>query len=80
MLPMIDFAKLQKMFDVNVMGLIHLIQMVSKLMVRQSSGSIINMASLVGLKGAKGQLAYSATKELLSLQLYLLRKNWQAII
>ncbi|RGD54883.1 SDR family NAD(P)-dependent oxidoreductase [Bacteroides sp. AM07-18] len=62
MLPMIDFAKLQKMFDVNVMGLIHLIQMVSKLMVRQSSGSIINMASLVGLKGAKGQLAYSATK------------------
>lgn len=50
------------MFDVNVMGLIHLIQMVSKLMVRQSSGSIINMASLVGLKGAKGQLAYSATK------------------
>lgn len=62
MLPMIDFSKFQRMFEVNVMGTIHLIQLVSKLMVRQSSGSIINMASIVGLKGAKGQLAYSATK------------------
>ena len=31
-------------------------------MKRQKSGSIINMASIVGLKGAKGQLSYSATK------------------
>ena len=42
--------------------MINLIQMVSKLMIRQRSGSIINMASIVGVKGAKGQLAYSATK------------------
>ena len=31
-------------------------------MTRQQSGSIINMASMVGVKGAKGQLSYSATK------------------
>jgi 3-oxoacyl-[acyl-carrier protein] reductase len=31
-------------------------------MMRQKKGSIINMASMVGEKGAKGQLSYSATK------------------
>ena len=61
-LLLIDFDKLRKMFEVNVIAMIHLIQMVSKVMKRQKSGSIINMASIVGLKGAKGQLSYSATK------------------
>lgn len=61
-LLLIDFNKLRRMFDVNVIAMIHLIQMVSKVMKRQRSGSIINMASIVGLKGAKGQLSYSATK------------------
>ena len=59
---LIDFGKLRKMFEVNVIAMIHLIQMVSKLMMRLQSGSIINMASIVGLKGAAGQLSYSATK------------------
>lgn len=61
-LALIDFEKLRKMFEVNVIAMIHLIQMVSKIMKRQQSGSIINMASIVGVKGASGQLAYSATK------------------
>lgn len=61
-LGMIDFEKLRQMFEVNVIAMIHLIQLVSRLMTRQKSGSIINMASIVGVKGAKGQLAYSATK------------------
>jgi 3-oxoacyl-[acyl-carrier protein] reductase len=61
-LSLIDMAKLRKMFDVNVLAIINLIQLVSKVMIRQKSGSIINMASIVGVKGAKGQLAYSATK------------------
>ena len=59
---MIDFEKLRQMFEVNVIAMINLIQLVSRLMTRQKSGSIINMASIVGVKGAKGQLAYSATK------------------
>ena len=61
-LLLIDFNKLRKMFEVNVIAMIHLIQIVSKVMKRQQSGSIINMASIVGLKGAAGQLSYSATK------------------
>ena len=61
-MSMIDFDKLRTMFEVNVIALINLMQLVSRVMARQQSGSIINMASMVGVKGAKGQLSYSATK------------------
>ena len=62
MMPMIDYDKFRKMLEVNVVGLINLMSLVSRIMQRQKNGSIINMSSMVGLKGAKGQLAYSATK------------------
>ena len=62
MMPMIDYEKFRKMLDVNVVALIHLMSLVSRIMTRQQSGSIINMASMVGEKGAKGQLSYAATK------------------
>jgi 3-oxoacyl-[acyl-carrier protein] reductase len=62
LLGMIDFNSLRKMFEVNVIAMINLIQITSRIMIRQNGGSIINMASIVGLKGAKGQLSYSATK------------------
>ena len=62
LIPMIDYEKFRKMLDVNVVALVHLVSLVSRIMTRQQSGSIINMASMVGEKGSKGQLAYSATK------------------
>lgn len=62
MMPMIDYDRFRKMLDVNVVALVHLMSLVSRIMTRQDSGSIINMASMVGLKGAQGQLSYSATK------------------
>lgn len=62
MMPMIDFCKFRMMLEVNVVALINLMSLVSRIMQRQKSGSIINMASMVGVKGAKGQLSYSATK------------------
>ncbi|MFH1120048.1 MAG: SDR family oxidoreductase [Bacteroidota bacterium] len=61
-LSMINFDSLRNMFEVNVIAMIHLIQLVSRVMSRQNSGSVINISSIVGVEGAKGQLAYSATK------------------
>ena len=61
-MSMIDFDKFRMMLEVNVVALINLMQLISRLMARQHNGSIINMASMVGVKGAKGQLAYSASK------------------
>lgn len=62
MMPMIDYDRFRKMIEVNVVSLVYLMSLVSRIMQRQQSGSIINMASMVGVKGAKGQLSYSATK------------------
>jgi len=62
LLPMIDFNQLRTMFDINVIAMIQLVQLASRVMSRQKSGSIINMSSIVGVQGVKGQLGYSATK------------------
>ena len=62
MMPMINYEFFHKMIEVNVVALINLMSLVSRIMQRQQSGSIINMASMVGVKGSKGQLSYSATK------------------
>ena len=55
LMHMIDFDRFRKMFEVNVIALTYMTQLVSRIMMRQQGGSIINMA-------AKGQLSYSATK------------------
>jgi 3-oxoacyl-[acyl-carrier protein] reductase len=62
LLPMINFNDLRTMFEVNVIAMIKLVQLASRVMTRQKSGSIINMSSIVGVQGVKGQAAYSATK------------------
>lgn len=63
LIGMISNANMESMFKVNVYGTINMLQMVSRVMGRQKSGgSIINISSLVGLRGNKGQLVYSATK------------------
>lgn len=62
MMSMIDYDKFRKMLEVNVVSLIHFMQMVGRVMARQQSGSIINMASMVAVKGAAGQLSYAASK------------------
>jgi len=61
-LGMINFDKFREMLEVNLVAPIFLMQMATKLMLRQSSGSIINITSKVGVEGVKGQLSYSATK------------------
>lgn len=60
---MVSLDRMRKMFDVNVFGLFELTQyVVSKMMVKQLSGSVVNIASAVAVNGCKGQVAYSASK------------------
>ena len=59
---MINHDLMQRVFDINVFAVINMIQLASKLMKRQQSGSIINISSIVGLEGAAGQMVYSASK------------------
>lgn len=63
LIGMINREHMEKMFNVNVYGMINMIQIVSRIMSRNANGgSIINISSMVGLKGNAGQLVYSATK------------------
>ena len=59
---MISYANMEKTFAVNVFGLIELSQYASRVMSRQKSGSIVNLASVVGVSGNPGQSVYSASK------------------
>jgi NAD(P)-dependent dehydrogenase (short-subunit alcohol dehydrogenase family) len=49
-------------FDVDLRGVVHGIQAVYPIMIRQRSGHIVNTASMAGLVTTGGQASYSATK------------------
>lgn len=48
--------------DVNLCGTFNMIKNASRIMMKQRSGSIINMASVIGEVGNIGQINYSASK------------------
>lgn len=62
LLGMTSKKSAQELFDVNVFAPLELMQMASKLMLHQKSGSIINLSSIVGERGNAGQAAYAASK------------------
>ena len=48
--------------DVNLRGVVHGVNAVYPVMIRQGSGRIVNTASMAGLMTGAGQISYSATK------------------
>ena len=59
---MITRDETELMFRINVIAVLELIQLVSRLMARNGGGSIVNIASVTAVLGSPGQVAYSATK------------------
>lgn len=59
---MIMREETERMFLVNVIAVLELIQLCSRLMARNGGGSIVNIASVTAVLGSSGQVAYSATK------------------
>ena len=51
-----------KVIDVNLKSVFNMTKAVIRPMMKQRSGSIINMSSIVGLKGNAGQSNYAASK------------------
>lgn len=62
LLGMITQQSIQDQFETNVFSIIQMTQTVSRIMKNQHSGSIINLASIIGTRGHEGQTVYSATK------------------
>jgi 3-oxoacyl-[acyl-carrier protein] reductase len=59
---LISNEDIRMMIDTNLVSVINMTQVVSRVMGRQKSGSVVNLTSIMGLRGRPGQLVYSATK------------------
>jgi 3-oxoacyl-[acyl-carrier protein] reductase len=59
---MTPVATVRQIFEVNLFAQMELTQLMCRRMVRQKSGSIVNMASIAGLDLAAGNIAYGASK------------------
>lgn len=57
-----DEEEFDSVIDTNLKGTFNTIKCVSRYMIRQKKGKIINMASVVGITGNAGQSNYAASK------------------
>lgn len=63
LITMLDRATLKKIYEVNVFAVFEMMSYASRIMSKQKSGSIINIASICGDEGGmRGQTAYSSSK------------------
>lgn len=59
---MTSVDEIRRIFEVNLFSIMEFTQLVSRLMVRQKCGSIVNMASISGLDLCSGNCAYGTSK------------------
>lgn len=62
LLTMTSLSKLKEVFEINVFAQVLIMQLVSRQMIRQKSGCIINMCSVGGIETNPGYLAYGSSK------------------
>lgn len=62
LLGMVKSTQIQEMLDVNVTSVIQHMQFASRLMLKRQQGAIVNVSSIIGIHGAEGSAAYSASK------------------
>lgn len=62
LLTMTTMKELRKVFEINFFSQVLITQMVSRIMIRQKSGIVVNIASVAGLDGDEGYTAYGASK------------------
>lgn len=58
----VDLDQWRQCVEINLFGTVNCLRVASRIMCAQGRGSIVNMSSLMGLKGYPMRSAYSATK------------------
>ena len=61
-MQMTSMDTLRDVMEVNFIGQMSLIQKISKVMMRQKKGSIVNIGSVGGIEAREGYLAYGSSK------------------
>jgi 3-oxoacyl-[acyl-carrier protein] reductase len=59
---MTSISKIKEVFEINFFSQLLVTQIVAKLMMKQKSGSIINLASIAGMDGNPGYVSYGSGK------------------
>ncbi len=59
---MVSMEQMKKVFEINFFSQMLFTQYITRLMLRNKKGSVINIASISGIDGNPGQLSYSASK------------------
>ena len=62
LMGMTSLAFVRETMDVNYLAQVQLAQLVSRYMMKQKAGSIVNVASVAGVSPEKGGLAYGSSK------------------
>jgi len=62
LLGMISDDQIENTLRTNLVGVIQMTQRASRLMARSKSSSIINISSIIGVRGNRGQVLYAASK------------------
>lgn len=62
LMTMTPISKLREVFEINYFSQILIMQLAAKIMMKQKSGNIINMASVGGIETNPGYLAYGSSK------------------
>lgn len=62
LIQMTSMQTMREVMEVNFLAAVQIAQLTSRVMCRQKSGSIINIASIAGLDGDYAQLEYAASK------------------
>lgn len=59
---MVTMEQMKLIFEINFFSQMYLTQYITKIMVKQGFGSVINTSSISALDGSYGQLSYSSSK------------------
>jgi 3-oxoacyl-[acyl-carrier protein] reductase len=59
---MTSIDTMREVFEINFFSQILITQYISKIMIKNKNGSIVNISSIAGIDGNHGQLAYSSSK------------------
>lgn len=62
LIGMISKNEIDEILSINLAGMLHVLQGFARIMKRNNTGSIVNISSIVGVRGNPGQLAYSSSK------------------
>lgn len=62
LMQMTSMSTLRNVMEINFIAQIYVTQLVSKVMIRQKEGTIINMGSVGGIEAREGYLSYGSSK------------------